>query len=212
MSGGKRFSQLTKVSLMYLSFLSALIVGYAIGSIPFGLIFTNLAGFGDVRKIGSGNIGATNVLRTGNKWLAGATLIADMGKGALAIFIVSYFMKDQPYALLFAGFGAFLGHIFPIWLRFKGGKGVATYIGIMLILNPVTGLIMVGIWIFFAYALRISSLAALSMAAATPYISFMLGQGFMTILTLAISILIFYKHWENIKRLANGTEPKIGDK
>ena len=197
---------------MYLDFLAALIIGYALGSIPFGLIFTKLAGKGDIRAIGSGNIGATNVLRTGNKWLAAATLIADMGKGAIAIFIVGYFMKDQPYAVLFAGAGAFLGHIFPIWLRFKGGKGVATYFGIMLALNPVVGLILCAIWLFFAYSLRISSLSALTMAAAAPYISFMFNDFFMMILALFMSILLFIKHWENIKRLANGTEPKIGEK
>ncbi len=197
---------------MYLSFLAAFFIGYAFGSIPFGLVFTRMAGIEDIRKIGSGNIGATNVLRTGNKWLALATLLADIGKGALAVLIISHFMKDVAYAPLFAGFGAFLGHIFPLWLRFKGGKGVATYIGIMLALNPIVGIIMIAIWLFFAFALRISSLAALTMAAATPYISFMFGNFFTMIMALSISILLFYKHWENIKRLANGTEPKIGEK
>ncbi len=195
---------------MYLSFLAALIIGYGLGSIPFGLLFTHFAGLDDIRKIGSGNIGATNVLRTGHKWLALATLLADMGKGAVAVIIVGYFIQ-QPYVLLFAGFGAFLGHIFPIWLRFKGGKGVATYIGVMLALNPIVGLIMCAIWVFFALFFRFSSLSALTMAAAAPYLSFMFGNFFMMIMALLITILLFYKHWDNIKRLAAGTEPKIGE-
>lgn len=197
---------------MFVNYLAALIFGYALGSIPFGLIFTRLAGHGDVRKIGSGNIGATNVLRTGNKGLAAATLLADMGKGALAIFIVGYFLKEVPLALIFAGAGAFLGHIFPIWLKFKGGKGVAVYIGIMLALNPMTGAMMLLTWLFFAYALRISSLAALSMAAATPFFIFIFGDIPLILLAFFISALIFYKHWANIKRLMDGSEPKIGEK
>ncbi len=197
---------------MFVNYLAALIFGYALGSIPFGLIFTRLAGHGDVRDIGSGNIGATNVLRTGNKWLAAATLLADMGKGALVIFIVGYFLKEVPLALIFAGAGAFLGHIFPIWLKFKGGKGVAVYIGIMLALNPMTGAMMILTWLFFAYALRISSLAALSMAAAAPFFIFIFGDIPLILLALFISSLIFYKHWANIKRLMDGSEPKIGEK
>ncbi|MCF6343433.1 MAG: glycerol-3-phosphate 1-O-acyltransferase PlsY [Devosiaceae bacterium] len=197
---------------MFVNYLAALIFGYALGSIPFGLLFTRLAGHGDIREIGSGNIGATNVLRTGNKWLAAATLLADMSKGALAIFIVGYFLKEVPLALIFAGAGAFLGHIFPVWLKFKGGKGVAVYIGIMLALNPMTGAMMILTWLFFAYALRISSLAALSMAAATPFFIFIFGDIPLILLALFISALIFHKHWANIKRLMDGSEPKIGEK
>ncbi len=196
---------------MFVNYLASLMFGYVLGSIPFGLLFTRLAGHGDIREIGSGNIGATNVLRTGNKALAAATLLADMGKGALAIFIVGYLLKEVPLALIFAGAGAFLGHIFPTWLAFKGGKGVAIYIGIMLALSPMVGAMMLLTWAFFAYALRISSLAALSMAAVTPFFTYVFGNPHMFFLSLFIGALIFYKHWANIKRLIDGSEPKIGE-
>lgn len=195
---------------MDLILIAAFIVGYGFGSIPFGLILTKLAGLGDIRKIGSGNIGATNVLRTGNKWLAAATLLADAGKGAAAVLIVGYFIPDQPFAPLIAGFGAFIGHLFPIWLRFIGGKGVAVYIGILFGLDPTIGFMFCGIWVFFAFALRFSSLAALTAAAAVPYLSFMFSSIPLFIVTLVMTVLLFFKHLENIKRLGAGTEPKIG--
>ncbi len=198
---------------MLLDFFIAAVIGYLLGSIPFGLLLTRIAGKGDIRDIGSGNIGATNVLRTGNKWLAIATLLLDAGKAALAVFIVSTIFANLGYTLrigIFAGLLALIGHLFPIWLKFKGGKGVATYIGFLLAINPIVGIIFCAMWLFFAYAFRFSSLAALAAVAATPYLSFMFSGLELAIGTLIMSALIFFKHIDNIKRLGAGTEPKIG--
>lgn len=187
--------------------LLAAIAGYALGSIPFGLLLTRLAGLGDVRAIGSGNIGATNVLRTGNKLLALVTLLLDGGKGAVAVIAAQYWAPDSiPYAAA----GAFLGHLFPVWLHFKGGKGVATFFGIMLALNLSLGLAGCATWLLVAFTLRYSSLAALVSAAFSPlYAYFLLGTT-AALLAGVLAVLIFWRHASNISRLIDRSEPKIG--
>jgi glycerol-3-phosphate acyltransferase PlsY len=187
-----------------------LLFGYLLGSIPFGLIITRLSGGGDIRKVGSGNIGATNVLRTGNRWAAAATLICDAGKGALAVLIVRAYCNDSMAA--FAALGAFLGHVFPVWLRFKGGKGVATFLGVTLALAWPVGLIAAATWIVAAAIWRISSLSALTAAALTPVVMMLFGQPFYALLTLVLAALIFVTHRENIARILGGREPRIGAK
>lgn len=202
-------------------FLAAAIIGYLIGSIPFGLVLTRLAGLGDVRQIGSGNIGATNVLRTGNKLLALATLLLDGGKGAVVVILANMYMT-QDYAVL-AGGGAFLGHLFPIWLKFKGGKGVATFLGVMLAISWPTGIAVALTWLVIAIVFRMSSLAALVAAALSPLYLYYLSQtpfgesvfyGDLQRIELSVfmAVLIFIRHHENIRRLLKGTEPKIGKK
>lgn len=190
--------------------IAALVLGYAIGSIPFGLLFAWAAGAGDVRKIGSGNIGATNVLRTGKRWAAAATLLCDGGKGAVAVLLAALLLG--PVAGVFAGFGAFLGHVFPVWLRFRGGKGVATFLGVMLALAWPVGLLAIGTWLAVAAALRISSLSALVAAALTPIYMMLYGAPLQAMLALVLAVFIFALHRENIRRLASGTEPRIGAK
>jgi glycerol-3-phosphate acyltransferase PlsY len=182
--------------------------GYLLGSVPFGLIFTRFGGKGDIRDIGSGNIGATNVLRSGSKILALATLLADAAKGALAVALVWRLGNDQ--AALFAGLAALVGHLFPVWLNFKGGKGVAVFIGAILIMSPFTGIVFLLVWLLVALAFRRSSLAAITaMVLSLPLLVF-LGEidtfGF-TLLMVALSL---WAHRENIARLRTGTEPKIG--
>ncbi|MBG6155753.1 glycerol-3-phosphate acyltransferase PlsY [Labrenzia sp. EL_208] len=192
-------------------YLGALAFGYLLGSIPFGLILTRLAGLGDIRNIGSGNIGTTNVLRTGNKALAAATLLGDALKGTAAVLIVSSFYGQE--MALVAGFGAFLGHLFPIWLKFRGGKGVATYIGIMLGLFWPAGLIFVAIWIGMAVLFRYSSLSALSASLATPVILYLVFNRFqLAEMALLMTVLLWAKHHENIGRLLRGEESRIGAK
>ncbi len=202
-------------------FLAAAVIGYLIGSIPFGLVLTRLAGLGDVRKIGSGNIGATNVLRTGNKMLALATLILDGGKGAIVVLLANHFLT-QDYAVL-AGGGAFLGHLFPLWLKFKGGKGVATFIGVMLAISWPAGIAVALTWLLVAITLRMSSLAALIAAALSPLYVYGLMQTVLLDeiyfgdpqrieLSAFMAILIFIRHHENIGRILKGTEPRIGKK
>ena len=190
-------------------------LGYLLGSIPFGLLLTRAAGLGDVRAIGSGNIGATNVLRTGNKGLAAATLILDALKGAVAVWIA----KAGVFGLLpaldigfIAGFGALLGHIFPVWLGLKGGKGVATYIGVLLGLFWQFAAIFCGIWIVVALITRISSLAALVAIALTPAGIWLAGYPEISVLLLVPSMLLIWKHETNIRRLLKGEEPRIGAK
>ena len=190
--------------------LAALLFGYAIGSIPFGLLFSRAAGAGDVRKIGSGNIGATNVLRTGKRWAAAATLICDGGKGAAAVLLAA--SLHGVVAGVFAGFGAFLGHVFPVWLRFRGGKGVATFLGVTLALSWPIGLLTLGTWIAVAAISRISSLSALVAAALTPVYMMLYGAALPALLALILAVLIFALHRENIRRLVSGTEPRIGAK
>ncbi|WP_417671413.1 glycerol-3-phosphate 1-O-acyltransferase PlsY [Roseibium sp.] len=191
-------------------YLMALAFGYVLGSIPFGLIITRLGGMGDVRKIGSGNIGATNVLRTGNKKLAAATLVCDALKGTIAVLVVKHFYG--PEMALIASLGAFLGHLFPIWLKFKGGKGVATYIGILLGLNWPYALLFCAIWLGVAFTFRYSSLSAFVASLVTPTALFFTGHVQMSEMLAVLTLLLLVKHHENIKRLLSGEETRIGQK
>lgn len=191
-------------------FYAALIAGYLLGSIPFGLVLTRLAGLGDIRDIGSGNIGTTNVLRTGRKDLALATLILDSGKGGIAVLIAGY-MYGQDMAIM-AGTGAFLGHLFPVWLRFQGGKGVATFLGTVLAISWPAGLVACATWLVVALIFRFSSLAALAATAATPVAAWYLADPQRMEFTLLLAALVWFRHRENIKRLITGDEPKIGKK
>jgi glycerol-3-phosphate acyltransferase PlsY len=184
--------------------------GYLLGSIPFGLILTRAAGGPDVRTIGSGNIGATNVLRTGRKGLAAATLICDMLKGTVAVLSVAHYAGHD--AALAAALGAFVGHLFPVWLKFKGGKGVATYIGLLIGLYWPGALIFCAIWLAVAGVSRYSSLAALVASALTPAALFVLGRPAAAALLLLLSALLWIMHRANIARLLNGSEGKIGAK
>ncbi|GJD76540.1 glycerol-3-phosphate 1-O-acyltransferase PlsY [Methylobacterium goesingense] len=189
--------------------LASLAGGYLLGSIPFGLILTRFAGLGDVRAIGSGNIGATNVLRTGRKGLAVATLLGDALKGTFAVLIAGRFGTETA---LVAGLGAFLGHLFPVWLGFKGGKGVATFLGVLLALSPPGLLAFAAIWLGLAFTLKYSSLAALAASALTPLVLWALGQPSVAILFLLLAALLWWKHAPNIRRLIDGTEGRIGQK
>jgi glycerol-3-phosphate acyltransferase PlsY len=187
----------------------AAVLGYALGSVPFGLLLTRAAGLGDVRSIGSGNIGATNVLRTGNKKLAAATLLLDMLKGTAAVLLGA--LAGPVFAML-AGFGAFIGHLYPVWLNFKGGKGVATYLGVLLGLAWQGALIFAAVWIGMATVFRYSSLSALVAAAIIPLALYLFGLGQLAILFSLMSIIVIIKHRANIERLLAGTESKIGAK
>ena len=187
----------------------AAVVGYLLGSIPFGLLLTRAAGLGDIRSIGSGNIGATNVLRTGNKGLAAATLLLDAAKGAAAVLAARYLWGEGP--AMMAGVAAFLGHVFPVWLSFKGGKGVATYIGVMLALNWIVGLIFCATWLLIAFAQRYSSLAALTAAATAPIFAYVVtGSLELPAAAVVLSVVLVMRHSTNIQRLIKGTEPRIG--
>jgi acyl phosphate:glycerol-3-phosphate acyltransferase len=188
----------------------AMLVGYLLGSIPFGLILTRLAGTQDLRSIGSGSIGATNVLRTGHKGLAAATLICDALKGTLAILIANYFGGFN--AAILAGLGAFLGHLFPVWLRFKGGKGVAVYIGILIGMFPPAAVVFCLIWISTAFTSRYSSLSALVASFVTPIFLWWFGHPALASMFAVLTLLLFYAHRENIRRLQAGTEGRIGEK
>ena len=188
----------------------ALAFGYLLGSIPFGLLLTRAAGLGDVRSIGSGNIGATNVLRTGNKGLAAATLLLDALKGTAAVLLAAAYAS--PIEAMAAGFGAFLGHLFPVWLGFKGGKGVATYLGVLLGLSWKGALLFALVWLGAAFASRYSSLAALTVAVIVPIGLYFLAGPAVAGLFLLMSGLVFYKHRANIQRLMAGTESRIGSK
>jgi glycerol-3-phosphate acyltransferase PlsY len=189
--------------------LGALVFGYLLGSIPFGVIFTRMAGLGDIRKVGSGNIGATNVLRTGRKGLAAATLIGDALKGTAAVVIAGYWSADLA---TIAALGAFIGHLFPVWLGFKGGKGVATFIGVLIGLKPLAALAFVALWLALAFTTRYSSLSALIASAATPIVLWLLGEPRMAGVAVVLVALLWWKHSENIKRLLAGTEGRIGQK
>jgi glycerol-3-phosphate acyltransferase PlsY len=204
------------LSGLALTLLAALLFGYLLGSIPFGLVLTRMAGLGDVRKIGSGNIGATNVLRTGNKGLAAATLLLDALKGTAAVVIASGYGIELG---LVAGLGAFLGHLFPVWIGFKGGKGVATYLGVLLgiawlplITAWLPALVFAAVWIFVAVVMRYSSLAALIAAICTPVATWFIGLGDVAAGLAFMSLLLFIKHRANISRLLAGSESKIGAK
>ena len=209
------------------------LVGYVFGSIPFGLVLCYLFGYGDIRKIGSGNIGATNVLRTGNKLLALLTLILDSGKGAIAVFSLGLFNFSDPtfaiYSAFAAGLGAILGHLFPVWLKFKGGKGVATTLGTLLAINPIIFLCVVVTWLLVAFIFRYSSLAALVAVALSPIYSYffmidellhdtpesVFPENYSTMLAgwcAVVAVIVWAKHHQNIRRLIKGEEPKIGKK
>ncbi len=183
--------------------------GYLLGSIPFGVLLTRATGGPDLRTIGSGNIGATNVLRTGRKGLAVTTLLCDMLKGTAAVLAAMHYGPD---AALAAGLGAFLGHLFPVWLKFKGGKGVATYIGLLIGLHWPAAVIFCAIWLAVAAASRYSSLAALIASALTPFGLWLLGQPEIAALFLLLTVLLWVMHRANIARLLNGSEGKIGAK
>ncbi len=188
-------------------FYAAAVAGYLLGSIPFGLVLTRIAGLGDIRKIGSGNIGATNVLRTGNKLLAALTLLLDGGKGAAAVLVAANWGPDMA---LFAGGGAMLGHLFPIWLKFRGGKGVATALGVLLALSWPVGLAACATWIATAALFRYSSLAALAALAASPVYAWFLADRQKAQFALALAVLVWIRHHRNIGRLLRGEEPRIG--
>ena len=188
----------------------AFLLGYLLGSIPFGLILTRLAGTQDIRSIGSGNIGATNVLRTGRKGLAAATLLCDMLKGTVAVILVGYYAG--PDAAMLAALGAFLGHLFPVWLKFKGGKGVAVYIGVLISLFWPAAVVFCVLWLATAVTSRYSSLSALVASFVTPIFLWWFGHAALASLFVVLTLLLFYMHRENIKRLQAGTEGRIGAK
>ncbi|MCC8933891.1 glycerol-3-phosphate 1-O-acyltransferase PlsY [Rhizobium sp. 'Codium 1'] len=187
-----------------------LVLGYLLGSIPFGLLLTRMAGLGDLRSIGSGNIGATNVLRTGNKKLAAATLLLDALKATAAALIAQAVFGHN--AGLFAGFAAFIGHLFPVWLGFKGGKGVATYIGTLLGVAPLMVLVFAVVWLSVAFLTRYSSLSALVATLVIPVVLWILGVEETALVTAAMTAITFWRHKANIQRLVAGTEGKIGQK
>ena len=190
--------------------LPALALSYLLGSIPCGLVLTRLAGLGDIRSIGSGSIGATNVLRTGSKLLALLTVLGDVGKGLAAVLIVKALWPAEPMLPALAGLAAVLGHLFPIWLKFKGGKGVATALGVLLGFAWQVGLLAALIWFAVAVLSRYSSLAALVATALTPAAMWYVAGAFDAGVVLAICVLIWIRHHENIRRLIRGEEPKIG--
>ncbi len=194
-----------------MDFLYALL-GYGLGSIPFGLVITRLAGLGDIRNVGSGNIGATNVLRTGRKDLALATLLLDSGKGAIAVIIAGVLSEWRELPMALAGAFAFLGHCYPVWLKFKGGKGVATFLGTLLAMNLMAGAIACIVWLGAAFVTRISSLSALIAATIAPAFLFLTGRHVLGFAVLFMVVLIFIRHRENIARIMAGTEPRIGKK
>ena len=190
--------------------LAAIVLGYALGAIPFGLLLTRFAGLGDIRAIGSGNIGATNVLRTGNKGLAAATLLLDAAKGAAAIILVGALWPDVPGLAGLAAISAFLGHLYPVWLRFRGGKGVATLIGVVAALFWPAALISAVVWILALFLTRYSSVGGMAAALAAPAAAALLGRVDLAILFAGFSLLIFWKHRAHIGRLISRTEPRIG--
>ena len=193
--------------------IAAFAAAYLLGSVPFGLILTKLAGLGDIRAVGSGNIGATNVLRTGHKGLAALTLIFDVAKGVAAVLIAKWFGGLYGVAILcslIAGFGAVIGHVFPVWLKFAGGKGVATTFGVILALTPGTGAVTGAVWLFMLLVFRTSSLAAIGAAIVAPLFAFGYAGQSVGMLVSALALLVIVKHTANIRRLFNGTEPKIG--
>ena len=185
----------------------AFVVAYLLGSIPFGLILTRFAGKGDIREVGSGNIGATNVLRTGSKGLAATTLLLDALKGALAVWLAQRFWPDGQ---LYAAAGALIGHLYPVWLGFRGGKGVATLLGILTPLLPMAALVYAIVWIGVLLISRISSVAGMSAAASAPITAAILNEERLFPVMLAFAVVVVWKHRENIRRLASGEEPRVG--
>ena len=190
--------------------LLAFVFGYLCGSIPFGILLTRVAGGPDLRSIGSGNIGATNVLRTGRKGLAAATLLGDMLKGTFAVLLTRYVLGDN--VAIAAAVGAFLGHLFPVWLRFRGGKGVATYIGVLLGLYWPAAIVFCAIWLLVALITRYSSLSALVASAAVPCLLILVGERRIAVLFLIFTLLLYWRHADNIGRLLRGEEGRIGAK
>ncbi len=188
----------------------SILLGYLLGSIPFGLLLTRAAGLGDIRAIGSGNIGATNVLRTGNKALAAATLLLDAAKGAAAVLIAGWFAGRD--GVMWAGIGAVLGHAFPVWLGFRGGKAVATSYGVLIAAAWPVGIAAGAVWLAMAALVRISSLAALVSFAVAPIFAFSLADAASVKIALAIAVLVFVRHHTNIRRLLAGSEPRIGQR
>ena len=186
------------------------VLAYLLGSVPFGIVITRALGLGDLRRIGSGNIGATNVLRTGNKGAALATLLLDAGKGGIAVALARVIGGEDAAQL--AALASFLGHLFPVWLGFKGGKGVATFLGTVLVLDWRVGLACCVTWAVSAAVTRISSLSALVSAALSSLWLLIFGNGHMLFLAVALTVLIYWKHWPNIERIKAGTEPRIGKK
>ncbi|MDX2484746.1 MAG: glycerol-3-phosphate 1-O-acyltransferase PlsY [Pseudodonghicola sp.] len=186
------------------------VIGYGLGAIPFGMVLARLMGLGNLREIGSGNIGATNVLRTGNKPAAALTLLLDGGKGAAAVLLARQFAGED--AVMLAGFAAFIGHCYPVWLGFRGGKGVATFVGLWLALAWPVGIACCLTWISVALFSRMSSMAALTAAAASTLWAVGLGYGHTLVLGVALTLLVFWRHRSNITRIRAGTEPKIGQK
>ena len=184
-----------------------LILGYLFGSVPFGLLLARLGGLGDVRTIGSGNIGATNVLRTGSKKIAFATLLCDILKGAVPVVLARHYAGES--AAMIAGFGAFVGHVLPIWLRFKGGKGVATYLGVLFALAWKLALIFIVVWLVLAALFKFSSVSSLGGSLAMPLAALGLKLGHLNVVTIPIALIIFYAHRQNIGRLMRGEESKI---
>ena len=189
--------------------LLAVALGYLLGSIPFGLILTRLSGRGDIRKVGSGNIGATNVLRTGSKGLAAATLILDALKGTAAVLLAERFFPGQEIA---AAGAAMIGHLYPLWLRFRGGKGVATYLGVLIPLYPEAAALYAALWIGLLLLVRISSVAGLAAALGAPLLALLQDRSELLPLLAGLTLLVWWKHRENISRLVAGTEPKVGER
>ena len=208
--GEKDVREVNYLAIGWPALIAVLSLGYLLGSIPFGLVLTRLAGLGDLRSIGSGNIGATNVLRTGNKKLAAATLLLDALKATAAAVIAQAVFGHN--AGLLAGFAAFIGHLFPVWLGFKGGKGVATYIGTLLGVAPLMVLVFAIVWLSIAYLSRYSSLSALVATLVIPVALWILGAYEASLVTSAMTVITYWRHKPNIERLIAGTESKIGQK
>lgn len=192
-----------------LELLLALLIGYALGSIPFGLVLTRAAGKGDIREVGSGNIGATNVLRTGNRWLAAATLLLDALKATAAVLIARALL---PGTETFAAAGALIGHLYPVWLKFRGGKGVATYLGLLIPLLWPAAVVYAVVWLAALFLIRISSVGGMLAAISAPIAAAALGQQSLSPILLGFTLLVLWRHHENIVRLRAGTEPRIGKK
>jgi acyl phosphate:glycerol-3-phosphate acyltransferase len=188
---------------------TALLIAYGLGSIPFGLLLTRLFGAGDIRQIGSGNIGATNVLRTGRKGLAAGTLILDMAKGVAAVLIAE---RIAPGLGALGGVGAFFGHLYPVWLRFKGGKGVATMLGIAFALSWQIGVVYAAVWLGSLAVTRISSVSGMAAAVSAPVAALVFAKVSVAVMLLALALIVVWKHSDNIRRLLDGTEPKVGQK
>ena len=203
-------SHLLPVGAMTAPMIFALLLGYLLGSIPFGLLLARAGGKGDIREIGSGNIGATNVLRTGSKALAALTLVLDCLKATAAILIAHALWRDVSGT--FAGTGAMLGHLYPLWLKFKGGKGVATFLGVLIPLMPMLAAVYAAVWLILLLTIRISSVSGLAAAASAPIMGAILGLDEYFPMLLGLAILVFWKHRENIRRILSGTEPAIGSK